>query len=132
MWMVDASVWVDVLRDRDGHRTTRLRALLGDDAVTLARPTELELLQGARDEREWSVLEDYLKVQEYLEPSPASWSAAARLYFELRRRGVTIRSTVNCLVAQIALEHEAGVLHRDRDFEAIARVRPLVQRWVDW
>ena len=132
MWVIDASVWVDVFRDRGGDRARSLRAVIGDQEVLLARPTALELLQGARDEREWSVLEDYLPVQDYLEPSAQSWQAAARLYFELRRRGVTIQSTIVCLIAQIALEHEVGVLHRDRDFEAIAEIRPLRQRWMAW
>jgi hypothetical protein len=51
--------------------------------------------------------------------------AAARTWFDARRRGLTIRSAADCLIAQIALENDAFLLHDDDDFERIARVRPL-------
>jgi len=128
MILVDTSVWVDLLRDRTGRvRTALERALHGDDAV-LARFHQLELLQGARDEREWTLLRDYLDAQVYLECQPESWIEAARIYFELRRRGRTVRSPIDCCIAQIAIEHDVVLLHRDRDFETIADVRPLRQQ----
>lgn len=128
MILVDTSVWIELLRDRTGHVRTALdRALDGDDAV-LTRFHQLELLQGARDEREWSLLSEYLDAQTYLESSPASWAEAARIYFELRRRGRTVRSPIDCCIAQLAIDHDVLLLHRDRDFETIADIRPLRQR----
>ena len=56
-----------------------------------------------------------------------TWPEAARIYFELRRKGVTINSPVDCCIAQIALEYGAFILHRDKDFEKISRIRPLEQ-----
>jgi predicted nucleic acid-binding protein len=53
---------------------------------------------------------------------------AAGLYRTARARGVTVRSSVDCLIAACALRHDLEVLHRDRDFDAIARVSPLRQR----
>jgi predicted nucleic acid-binding protein len=53
---------------------------------------------------------------------------AARLYRTARTRGVTVRSSVDCLIAARALPHDLEVLHRDGDFDAIARVYPLRQR----
>jgi len=50
---------------------------------------------------------------------------AARLYFVCRRKGVTVRSTIDCLIAAIAIEHKALLLHDDRDFDAIARYTKL-------
>jgi predicted nucleic acid-binding protein len=73
------------------------------------------------------LLEEYLATQYYLEASDNTWREAARVYFELRRRGVTLNSPVDCCIAQIALEHGALLLHRDKDFEKISRVRPLEQ-----
>src|SRR5205814_7573395 len=99
--LVDTSVWVEVLRDRAGRWRMALEgALEGDDAV-LARFHQLELLQGARDEREWSLLEEYLDSQIYLECDPDSWINAARTYFDLRRVGKTIRSPIHFCIAQI-------------------------------
>lgn len=52
-----------------------------------------------------------------------TWAGAARIYFDLRRRGLTVGSPIDCCIAQIALEYDVLLLHRDRDFEAIAGVR---------
>jgi predicted nucleic acid-binding protein len=130
--LVDTSVLVDVFRDRSGRvRSVLETALDGDDAV-LTRFHQLELLQGARDEREWSLLREYLEAQDYLEGGPQSWPDAARLYFDLRRAGKTIRSSIDCCIAQIAMEYDVLLLHRDRDFEMIAAVRPLRQKRLSW
>jgi predicted nucleic acid-binding protein len=106
-------------------------ALDGDEAV-LTRFHQLELLQGARDEREWSLLQGYLDAQDYLECSVESWTDAARIYFELRRAGKTVRSPIDCCIAQIAIDHDVLLLHRDRDFEIISGLRPLRQQRLRW
>jgi len=130
--LVDTSVWIEILRDRFGSKKAVLeRALGGDDAV-LTRFNQLELLQGARDEREWSALSEYLNDQDYLEPAPDSWMNAARIYFDLRRMGRTVLSPIDCCIAQIAIDSDVLLLHRDRDFEVIAEVRPLRQQRLAW
>lgn len=126
MVLVDTSVWIAVLRDRNGE-ADRLRSWLGARTAALARFTQLELLQGAKDEREWNLLSTYLECQKYLEPSINSWGAAARVFFDLRRIGLTVRSPIDCCIAQLAIENGVTLLHQDQDFETISRVRPLDQ-----
>jgi predicted nucleic acid-binding protein len=53
------------------------------------------------------------------------WAAAARLYYELRREGLTVRSVIDCCIAGLALQHGVTLLHDDRDFTAIAKLRAL-------
>jgi predicted nucleic acid-binding protein len=130
--LVDTSVWIDVFRDASGARRDLLRATIAEDQVLFTRFTELELLQGCRDEKEWDLLSSYLVTQDYLELTPRGWTDAARIYFDLRRRGETVRSPVDCCIAQLALAHEILLLHRDEDFKKIARIRPLQQSWVRW
>jgi predicted nucleic acid-binding protein len=89
-----------------------------------------ELLQGCRDEREWARTLEYLDDQSYLEMSVGGWTEAARVYFELRQRGLTVRSTLDCCIALVAIEHDLTLLHNDRDYETIATVRPLKQQRV--
>ena len=125
MVLVDTSVWVDVFRDASGSQRDSLRDVIGEDDVVLTRFNQLELLQGAREEREWALLVSYLDNQEYLEARPETWRDAARIFFELRRRGQTIRSPIDCCIAQLALEHDALLIHRDRDFQTIADIRAL-------
>jgi predicted nucleic acid-binding protein len=127
MILVDTSVWIEILRDKTGRVTKAFKERIGAEYYGLSRFNQLELLQGARDEKEWALLEDYLSNQYYLEAENHSWREAARIYFELRRKGVTINSPVDCCIAQIAIEHGIILLHRDKDFERISRIRPLEQ-----
>ena len=86
-----------------------------------------EILQGAKDEKEWKLLDNYLAEQELLFASdPAtSYRNAARIYFDCRRKGLTIRSTIDCYIAQLVLEQDGTLLHNDGDFKSIQKVRPL-------
>lgn len=132
MVLVDTSVWIDVFRDASGARRDLLRATVAEHQILFTHFTELELLQGCRDEDEWDLLSSYLVTQDYLELTPHGWAEAARIYFDLRRQGETVRSPIDCCIAQLALAHEILLLHRDEDFKKIARIRPLHQSWVSW
>ena len=127
MVLVDTSIWIDVFRDTrpTNDFTECVRKWLDGRDVLLTRFNQLELLQGCRDEKEWNLLSAYLETQDYVECSPATWQAAARIYFDLRRQGLTVRSPIDCCIAQLALEHRLLLLHNDRDFLTIAAIRPL-------
>lgn len=132
MVIVDTSVWVEVFRDASGSRRDALREALGDEEAVLTRFHELEMLQGCRDEKEWGLLKSYLDTQDYLEMRDSSWQDAARTYFDLRRMGRTVRGPIDCCITQVALDHDALLFHRDRDFEVIASIRPLRQTRLHW
>jgi predicted nucleic acid-binding protein len=125
MLLIDTSVWISLFRDRTGQVRQKLEALISDREVLLTRLTQLELLQGSLNEKEWTLLSTYLETQDYVEPTGDSWQAAARIYYDLRRQGLTVRSPVDCCIAQAALEHDLLLIHDDRDFETIAQVRSL-------
>jgi len=132
MILADTSVWVLILRDKTGRIAAAFRKKVGSDVAVLSRFNQLELLQGAKDLKEWQVLEDYLATQIYLEASTDTWREAARIYFDLKRKGVTVGSPVDCCIAQVALEYGALLLHCDQDFERIAKVRKLDQEYFSW
>ena len=125
MILVDTSVWVEVLRDKTGRMVKVFRERAGDEIIAFSRFTQLELLQGAKNEQEWQRLDTYLSTQYYLEATEDTWRDAARIYFELRKNGITINSPIDCCIAQLAIETQVLLLHRDKDFEKIARIRPL-------
>ena len=127
MVLIDTSIWIDVFRDtqRTDGFAERVRKWLDGRDVVLTRFNQLELLQGCRDEKEWNLLFAYLENQDYVECVSTTWQAAARIYFDLRRHGVTVRSPIDCCIAQLALEHQLLLLHNDRDFLTIATIRPL-------
>jgi len=126
--LVDTSVWVDILRDKTGKVVSRFRHLTQDELIVLSRFNQLELLQGAKNEGEWKMLADYLSTQLFLEATEQTWPEAARIFFELRKQGMTVKSPIDCCIAQCALENGALLLHKDKDFEIISKVRDLKQQ----
>ncbi|WP_045216025.1 type II toxin-antitoxin system VapC family toxin [Desulfonatronovibrio magnus] len=127
MILVDTSVWVEIMRDKTGNVVSAFQEKTRDHLVCLSRFNQLELLQGALNEKEWGLLEDYLSTQYFLETTTKTWREAARIYFELRTQGITVRSPIDCCIAQLAIENKTLLLHRDRDFEMICKVRMLNQ-----
>jgi hypothetical protein len=123
--LVDTSVWVEVLRDKTGRIVKVFRERAVDEIIVFSRFTQLELLQGAKNEPEWQRLDNYLATQYYLETTEDTWRDAARIYFELRKNGITINSPIDCCIAQLAIETQVLLLHNDKDFERIGRIRPL-------
>ncbi len=111
--------------NRSGQVRQQIETLIANQEVLLTRFTQLELLQGSLNEQEWTLLSTYLETQDYIELTPHSWQAAARIYYDLRRQGLTVRSPIDCCIAQAALENNLLLIHNDRDFETIAQVRSL-------
>lgn len=130
MYLVDTSVWVDFINARPVPHVERLKRLLMARArVGLTPVVYQEILQGAADEAIFRRFTDYFSSQFfYLPLHPVeSHAAAARIYFDCRRKGITIRSTSDCLIARIAIEHDLILLHNDRDFAWIAEVAPKLK-----
>jgi predicted nucleic acid-binding protein len=125
MVLVDTSVWIDFLRGASTPQVGALDELLeGDELVGTAPIILQEVLQGADSagrfeqwRREFAGLMCYLPLD-----SIDSHIEAARMYVTCRRAGKTPRSSNDCLIARIAIEHDLVLLEDDRDFEAIASV----------
>ena len=119
---------VALLRGRRTPAADRLRAVVREgQAFAIPLVCFQEVLQGAKDESEWRRLRSTLETQALAGPVDATRAhlEAARIFFDCRRRGLTVRSSVDCLIAQLALERGDVLLHDDDDFESIAKVRPL-------
>jgi hypothetical protein len=125
--LVDTSVWVEVFRER---RPLDLVTLVDFDDVVTCLPVVQEVLQGFREEGPYRRARDAMLALPVVE-SPLGVDVvleAAGLYRTARAQGLTVRSSVDCLIAACALRHDLEVLHRDRDFDVIARVSPLRRR----
>lgn len=125
MILVDTSVWIAVLKDKTGKVAQRFSARIGAEIIVFSRFVQMELLQGAKDDAEFKRLDEYLGTQYYIEAKESTWRKAAAIYFQLRKAGITIRSPIDCCIACAAMEAPAMLLHRDRDFERIAKIRPF-------
>lgn len=124
MVVVDTSIWIEVFAR---PQRLRLEDVVDVDDVVTTLPIVQEVLQGFRDERAHGIAREAMLSLPILESplSAAVFVEAAQLYRAGRRAGVTIRSSVDCLIAACALRHAATVLHRDRDFDNIGRISPL-------
>jgi hypothetical protein len=127
MILVDTSVWIDYFRERNNPPTRQLREVLDAGVPFAVTPIIVqELVQGAANEHEFDLLRGYFATQRTVLPDDPLQihCRAARLYFDCRRSGRTPRSSVDCLIAQTAIDHDLPLLHNDRDFERIAAVAP--------
>ena len=120
MILVDSSVWIDWLRGADTDAVRFVQEREASEALALTQIIYLEVLQGVRSDSQFALTRDVLGAQEILEPLHAleTFEAAAQLYRAARRRGLTVRKSADCLIAAIALEHGALLVHNDRDFLA--------------
>ena len=127
MYLVDTSVWVDYLRGNATAQVRSLKQLLEGTQIVGVAPIILqEILQGADSDERFEKWRKYFSgLCCYSAGDPvAAHVEAARIYQSCRRAGKTPRSSNDCLIARIALEHDLVLLHDDRDFEAIAAVMP--------
>lgn len=125
MILIDTSAWVDYLRGADTAATREVRRLADeafDDLVT-CEPVAMELLAGAPHE---NALRDLERLVNSLPSLPldatTDFRAAGHLFRLARQAGHTVRSLNDCLIATLALRHSATLVHKDRDFGAVASV----------
>jgi hypothetical protein len=128
--LVDTSVWIDFLVPRPTRAVDYFCSQLdARQSFALTELIYLEVLQGVREPATARKVASYLRAQTVLHPRHGlrTYEAAADLYRRCRAAGVTVRSTIDCLIAQLAMEHNAALLHSDRDYEHIAQVDPRLK-----
>jgi len=120
-------VWIDYLGGTETRVTGRLSEVL-DSGVPFGITGVIlqEVVQGVVSREEFEEVSEYLGSQTFYHPQDPveSYKEAARIYFDCRRAGITIRSATDCLIARVAIEHDLILLHDDRDFEAMAGMVP--------
>jgi predicted nucleic acid-binding protein len=123
----DSSIWIDAGR---GASTSATRFVVQRDEHEELATTGIifqEVLQGIRDEAKFERMRARLWGTLILEPRELStYEIAAQLHRRARRMGLTIRKPNDCLIAALALEHGALLVHNDRDFFALAQVEPAL------
>ncbi len=127
MIVVDTTVWIDFFEASGTTFDRHLTELLeGDAPIALVDIVYCEILQGIRDEDAYHRTRVGLRAHPILRPRGLeTFEMAANLYRAARRRGLTVRRSVDCLIAATCLESGAEIYHNDRDFDALARVSDL-------
>ena len=123
MILADTSAWVEFLRATGSPIHLRLRNLIaGDGDLATTDVVMMELLAGPTTQDEMARLRRLLlRFQLLPVEGLADYEAAADLYRRCRAGGETVRKLTDCLIAVVAIRNGATLLHRDHDFEVIAR-----------
>jgi predicted nucleic acid-binding protein len=130
MILVDTSAWIEYLRATGSPAALQVRRLLSDHAnqVAMCEPVAMEILSGALDGSRYAKLEQLVNGLPSLSVENAlDFRSAAGIYRAARRIGKTIRSLNDCLIAAVAIRHEAQIVYRDADFDVIAEVTTLAK-----
>jgi predicted nucleic acid-binding protein len=126
--VVDSSVWIDFLNGRNEPHVKRLRAIIGTDEVIVGDLMLCEVLQGLDDERTAREVEGLMRRFEIVHMAgDAIAVAAARNFRSLRRRGITVRKTIDLLIGTWCIENRRPLLHNDGDFRPMARHLGLIE-----
>jgi predicted nucleic acid-binding protein len=125
--VVDTSVWVAVLNQQDTRQAKRCVELIQEGApIGLTDVVLAEILQGLRTEREVALVDRHLRQFPILRLETLDdFALAASLYRQARRAGVTIRKTLDCLIAATCVRTNSAILHADSDFDLLASCTPL-------
>ncbi len=127
MLLVHSTVWSDVGRGVATEATRFLHSRDDHDEIATTGIIFQEVLQSARSDVLYQTLRERFWKMLILEPREiATYEIAAQLYRHARLRGFTIRKATDCLIAAIALEHGALLVHNNRDFLSLAQVEPAL------
>ena len=134
MILVDTSVLIDYFKGTENKKTVIFETILKRKLpYGIAAYTYQEILQGARNESEYKELKAYLSTQTiyFLPEEIEAYEEAARLYYNLRRQGITPRSIIDIFIALIAIKNDLMLLHNDRDFDELAAKLTALKTFTD-
>ncbi len=126
-FITDSSVWIDYFNGIENKETEFLnRGIEHDQRIAICPAILQEVLQGIRDDLKFALVREEMMNVDILEWDILTASIeAASLFRSLKKKGITIRNGVDCLIASYAIQYNIPLLHRDKDFEKIALHSPL-------
>ena len=128
MIVVDSSVWIDFLSGRNAPHVRQLRAILGTDEITIGDLMMCEVLQGVGSEADARHVEALLRRFDIVPMAGDAIAVRAASNFRaLRRRGITIRKTIDLLIGTWCIENRRPLLHNDSDFRPMVRYLGLIE-----
>lgn len=127
MVVIDTSVWIDYFNDNPTSQTKILEEILNSDRIiVLPAIIYQEILQGIRSDQKFQTIKDLLDEFVFLPPlTKSTYLQAATIYRVCRKKGITIRKSIDCLIAATVIENGLSLLHNDSDFDKIAEVFEL-------
>lgn len=122
--MIDTSVWIEYLRNRSSSFSNRIDEILSKDEVYVPKIVIAELIQGAKSDREVSIIRDFLEAFNIIDQSEDTWFKAGELSFSLKRKGKIV-NLADCYIAVIAQENICQIFTLDEHFKDIQKSLPI-------
>jgi predicted nucleic acid-binding protein len=125
MILVDTSVWIDFLQNKSTVYAKKLNELIknNNEEIILAPIILMEILQGIKDDKAFEEIKSYLLEFSIIDTKGInSYLNAVNIYRLCRKKGLTVRKSIDLLIASIAQENDLEIFHKDRDFDNIAKV----------
>jgi predicted nucleic acid-binding protein len=118
--LVDTTVWIDFFAARSSDHVVALEDLIRNrEDIGICGIILTEVLQGIRKDSEFNKTRDLFNNLLFLPMHYSVFLKAAEIYRGLRRKGITLRKSVDCMIASIAIENDIPLLYNDKDFKAI-------------
>jgi len=127
--LADTSVWIPFLRGSGVQFQERLVPLIMADRLATTPVIIMELLVGAKSEKEYDKLSKDLAALRCFDTTVKLWQRACKLGYTLRNKGISVPLT-DTLIASVALENNALLLHNDRHYEMIASITVLKHEYL--
>jgi tRNA(fMet)-specific endonuclease VapC len=119
--IVDTSVWIEYLKNRSPIAENLDHLLMAGNIFTVG-PVVSELLQGAKTEKDYQLLKNSIDGLPFIEATFENWTLAGEISYKLRRKGITLPIT-DCVIAALAIHHNASVMTYDRHFANIPNLK---------
>lgn len=118
--LIDTSVWISYFKNKDNSLSEKVEDVLKTTDVYVPRVVIAELVQGAKSEKEISVIEEFIEAFNIIDQTDGTWLNAGKLSFSMKRKGVTV-NIVDCYIAVLASENSCKIFTLDEHFKDIKK-----------
>lgn len=118
--LIDTSVWIDYFKAKNGQLYEKVDEVLTYSGVYVPKVVIAELIQGAKSDKEISVVESFIEAFNIIDQAEDTWLKAGKLSFAMKRKGVSI-NLVDCYIAVLAAEHNCAIFSLDEHFRSIRK-----------
>jgi predicted nucleic acid-binding protein len=121
MTLIDTTVWIDLFSGVASPQVSLLESLIAQrEDLCLCGVILTEVLQGIRDDKEYAETHAIFSKLVHLPMVYETFLLAAHIYRSLRAKGITIRNSIDCMIAAVCIENGVPLLHHDKDFDSIS------------
>ena len=131
MVLVDTNVWIDYFNGKDTAHTDKLDSLLSTDIVVIGDLILVEILQGFHQDKDFKKAKELLTTLDVYHICNQELAIkSSQNYRALRKKGVTVRKTIGCMIATFCIENNIPLLYSDKDFDGFRmhlKLKPALQ-----